>query len=201
MIYDNDDFPWTRSLEENWPDIRAEMDAIENESFIDWPNVNMYDGAWQLFGLYGFGKRFDKNCNRCPKTAALVEKIPAMTTAVFSSMDPGTYLPPHCGATNAVLRCHLGVKVPPECGIRVDKQTTDWQEGVCVVFDDTYEHEVWNRGEFRRINLIIDFWKPMRIPGNRMRRLAQRAMVRMNLKRSDVLAFINDQYQKQKQDH
>ncbi|KAA3605438.1 MAG: aspartyl/asparaginyl beta-hydroxylase domain-containing protein [Planctomycetota bacterium] len=198
MIYDNHRFPWTAALEESWPAIRAELDRVQNEEFISWPNVNMYKGTWELFGLFGFGKRHDLNCERCPETARAVERIPGMTTAVFSAMEPGTYLPPHRGATDAVLRCHLGVDVPEDCGIRVEQQKVPWQEGRCVIFDDTAEHEVWNRGDRRRINLIIDFWKPFRFPGRRLKRLKQRVAVKMNLKRSDVLEFINKEHARQR---
>ena len=33
-----------------------------------------------------------------------------------------------------------------------------WEEGRCIVFDDSYEHEVWNRTEHERVLLLVDFW-------------------------------------------
>ena len=36
----------------------------------------------------------------------------------------------------------------------------DWREGHAVVFDDTYEHEAWNRGSRTRVVLIVDVWSP-----------------------------------------
>jgi aspartate beta-hydroxylase len=35
-----------------------------------------------------------------------------------------------------------------------------WQEGRVVVFDDTYEHEAWNRSRQTRVVLIFDLWNP-----------------------------------------
>jgi aspartate beta-hydroxylase len=29
-----------------------------------------------------------------------------------------------------------------------------------VVFDDTYEHEAWNRSDLTRVILIFDLWHP-----------------------------------------
>ena len=29
-----------------------------------------------------------------------------------------------------------------------------------IVFDDSYEHEVWHRGQGARIVLLINFWHP-----------------------------------------
>ncbi|HEX9794802.1 MAG TPA: aspartyl/asparaginyl beta-hydroxylase domain-containing protein [Planctomycetota bacterium] len=198
MFYSNDRFPWTRVLEDNWPVIREEVARLEPEAFIPWPNQKMYTNEWSLFGFYGFGRRFDLMCEACPRTAEIVARIPGMTTAVLSAMGPGTHLPPHVGSTKAVLRCHLGVMVPDGCRIRVGNEVLAWEDGKAMVFDDTYEHEVWNDSDRRRVNLILDFWKPWSIPGDRLKRLKHRAAIKFNRKRSDVLEFINEQYEAQK---
>ena len=44
------------------------------------------------------------------------------------------------------------------CGIRIGDQVRAWEEGKCLVFDDAYEHEVWNRTEEERVLLLVDFW-------------------------------------------
>ena len=35
-----------------------------------------------------------------------------------------------------------------------------WKEGECLVFDDSFEHEVWHDGKGDRIVLICDMWHP-----------------------------------------
>jgi aspartyl/asparaginyl beta-hydroxylase (cupin superfamily) len=35
-----------------------------------------------------------------------------------------------------------------------------WQEGKCLVFDDSFEHEVWNKSDSERVVLLIQFWHP-----------------------------------------
>ena len=35
-----------------------------------------------------------------------------------------------------------------------------WQEGRCLVFDDSFEHEAWNRSDSVRIVLLIQLWHP-----------------------------------------
>ncbi|CAN0545528.1 unnamed protein product, partial [Ectocarpus sp. 8 AP-2014] len=32
--------------------------------------------------------------------------------------------------------------------------------GKCLVFDDCYEHEVWNKTERERVLLLFDLWHP-----------------------------------------
>lgn len=95
----------------------------------------------------------------CPETTRLVESIPGMTTAIFSSLAPGTHIVPHEGYIKTVLRCHLGLIVPDDCWIRVGDETKTWEAGKCLIFDDTFEHEVWNRSNSPRIILLIDFKK------------------------------------------
>jgi aspartate beta-hydroxylase len=40
------------------------------------------------------------------------------------------------------LRCHLGLVVPPGVRIRVGDEVREWTAGECLIFDDSFEHEV-----------------------------------------------------------
>lgn len=35
-----------------------------------------------------------------------------------------------------------------------------WREGECLVFDDTAEHEAWNRSDRMRTVLLLDVLRP-----------------------------------------
>jgi ornithine lipid ester-linked acyl 2-hydroxylase len=35
-----------------------------------------------------------------------------------------------------------------------------------MIFDDTFEHEVWNRTDGVRVILFVDIMRPMRFPAN-----------------------------------
>ncbi|MEB3145977.1 MAG: aspartyl/asparaginyl beta-hydroxylase domain-containing protein [Cylindrospermopsis raciborskii 1523720] len=160
MFFDPEIFPFASALEESWLEVRTELEQLRPANFIDWPEKNIYNHGWGVLGLYAFGQRLEENCKLCPKTTKVVENIPGMITAGFSSLAPGTYIGPHFGVSKAVLRCHLGVVVPDDnCAIRVDKETRNWQEGKCLIFDDTYEHEAWNRSNKTRIVLLVDFMR------------------------------------------
>jgi aspartyl/asparaginyl beta-hydroxylase (cupin superfamily) len=171
MYLDPKQFPFTASLEANWAVIRDELEALARGHFKAWPDRNLYGKpqqhqygtGWDLFGLYFFGRRIEENCRLCPETARLVEAIPGLTTASFSRLEPGTHIKPHVGYTNAVLRCHLGLVVPADCALRVGPEVRTWQEGACMVFDDTTEHEAWNRSDQVRIVLLIDFTREVSV--------------------------------------
>jgi aspartate beta-hydroxylase len=88
-------------------------------------------------------------------------------SAMFSALTPGTHLWAHCGPTNAVVSLSMGLIVPEGSVIRVGLEERTWQEGVCLVFDDTYEHEVWNRGTGTRFIMLLDVWHPELTPVER----------------------------------
>ncbi|MBT8114162.1 MAG: aspartyl/asparaginyl beta-hydroxylase domain-containing protein [Arenicella sp.] len=157
MFLKPDQFPFISELEENWTAIRAEYEALLGEGFTAWPDKQLYDKGWSVFGFYFFGDRRDQNCRRCPETTRLVEAIPGMMTAGFSRLTPQSHIKPHTGYTSAVLRCHLGVKVPVDCSLKVGSELREWQDGKCLVFDDTVIHEAWNNSDFPRTVLLIDF--------------------------------------------
>jgi aspartyl/asparaginyl beta-hydroxylase (cupin superfamily) len=54
----------------------------------------------------------------------------------------------------------LPLIVPGSCGFRVGGETRAWREGEAFVFDDTIEHEAWNRSDQDRALLILDCWNP-----------------------------------------
>ena len=55
--------------------------------------------------------------------------------------------------------------------MRVGSRETGWREGRALVFDDTFEHEVWNDTDELRVVLFVDFAKPLGFPANLMNRL------------------------------
>ena len=44
--------------------------------------------------------------------------------------------------------------------IRVARESRTWEEGKCIVFDDSFEHEVIHDGSRNRFVLLINFFHP-----------------------------------------
>jgi aspartyl/asparaginyl beta-hydroxylase (cupin superfamily) len=61
---------------------------------------------------------------------------------------------------NTRLICHLPLLVPGQCTFRVGNELRDWHKGEAWLFDDTIEHEAWNRSDQDRAVLILDCWNP-----------------------------------------
>ncbi|MDE2149774.1 MAG: aspartyl/asparaginyl beta-hydroxylase domain-containing protein [Gammaproteobacteria bacterium] len=169
-------FPWTIELEAGWQTIRDEALAILalrncipplGEISPDHTRLD-HRRSWRTFFLWGYGYRIDDNCLHAPVTAALVDRVPGLISAMFSVHEPGTHLPRHRGVTKGMVTCHLGLKIPADrenCAISVEDKLYNWTPGRFFVFDDTRHHEVWNRTAEDRVILLLHVKRPMRAPG------------------------------------
>ncbi|MEG3177200.1 aspartyl/asparaginyl beta-hydroxylase domain-containing protein [Sphingomonas sp. RB3P16] len=175
-----DHFPWLAEIEAKTDLIRAELEAIlAADAQAIRPYVAMPAGTpqnkwsaldhslqWGALHLWKDGRRDAAACARAPQTAAIIEALPLSDlpgrtpTVFFSLLQPGAHLPAHTGVSNVRAIVHLPLIVPPGCSFRVGGETRDWREGEAWVFDDTIEHEAWNRSDEMRAILIFDVWNP-----------------------------------------
>jgi len=129
--------------------------------------------SWNGYYFFRHGERRAENCAACPITAAALDDLPLARVpghgpeVLFSVFSPGTHLLPHCGVTNTRVVGHLPLMIPENCALRVGGEDHHWREGEVVVFDDTYEHEAWNRSDRTRVVMIFDLWNPFLSPAER----------------------------------
>ena len=103
---------------------------------------------------------------RCPATMAALEHAPIprfagrSPMALWSALRPGTHIEPHHGMLNTRLIVHVPLLAPDGCALRVGHQTRSWREGQALIFDDSFEHEAWNRGSELRVILLFEIWRP-----------------------------------------
>ena len=178
--FDRRHFPWLDELEAATPAIQAELRGLldapgdlirpyvrfeEGTPENDWSPL---DGSldWSACFLWEYGEPHRAVVERCPQTAAVLERLPLARipgrapNAFFSVLRPQSKIPPHTGVTNTRAIIHLALEVPPGCGFRVGNETREWVEGKAFAFDDSIEHEAWNNSDQRRAVLIIDSWNP-----------------------------------------
>ncbi|XP_051528163.1 aspartyl/asparaginyl beta-hydroxylase isoform X39 [Myxocyprinus asiaticus] len=158
-----------KMLERNWMTIRDEaLSVLDSKSgqFLPEDENLREKGDWGQFTLWQQGRKAASSCQSVPKTCALLERFPEATNCKrgqikFSVMRPGTHVWPHTGPTNCRLRMHLGLIIPPKgCKIRCTNQTREWEEGKVLIFDDSFEHEVWQEADSYRLIFIVDVWHP-----------------------------------------
>jgi aspartyl/asparaginyl beta-hydroxylase (cupin superfamily) len=165
-FYDPAEFEFTRILEDQYPVIKQELTQLLERHGTGFRGyVNEQAGrlaGWNTFNFFFYGKKYEENCALCPKTTAILESLPRFEKdhIMFSALNPHARIPPHVGPMNGILRAHLGLVVPQGCYIRVGPDERSWQEGKVMVFDDSFEHEVFNHSDAVRIVLFMNFWHP-----------------------------------------
>ena len=181
-FHPRDRFPWLPEVEALTPVIQAELanvmadqDNAGLEPYIQIPEGMPLDQwaeldrsrRWSAYHFWFYGEPFEAHRQQCPKTAAMLDRLPQphipkrSPAALFSILEPNTHIPPHNGASNTRLLCHLPLVLPPNCRFRVGNEIRQWQMGEAFVFDDTIEHEAWNDSDAIRIVLIFDVWNPL----------------------------------------
>lgn len=171
-FYDNGQFEWIADVEANWHEIRDELDAVlaDRDAIPAFQDISVDqvdlsdDDRWKTYFLFGYGFEVGEHTAACPRTAELMRAVPGMKTAMFSILAPGKHIPHHRGPYKGVLRYHLGLVIPEpaeRCRIRVGDEVRQWAEGASMVFDDTYDHEVWNDTDGERVVLFVDVVRPL----------------------------------------
>lgn len=167
-FFDVNDFAWTQQTEAAFAEVlrasQSFLAAFEEKSD---PYFNAAlaskKGGWRQGTFYFWGKRNTDLCNRAPELDAFMRSIPGMLSAGLSMLEPHVDIHPHYGDTDAVMRCHIGIKIPaglPECGITVKDETRAWEKGKWLLFCDAHLHAAWNHTNERRIVLIADVLLP-----------------------------------------
>ena len=177
---DPDAQPWAATVRDAFATIRSEAIGLlrdEKQPFEDFIRVRKGDRienylggtlpTWEAFFFYRHGVRYDANHARCPGTSRALESIELCNIAdhapeiCFSILKPGTHILPHYGVTNVRSVMHLPLIVPTACALNlIDVGEHHWREGELMMFDDTFQHEAWNRSREIRVVLLMDCWNP-----------------------------------------
>lgn len=164
-FWDASEFPGASVLEANWQSVRDDWLALDPETMTRYVPPTMQN-TWRVHMLTYMGVDLEPLTQRCAGTHALVRELPGLCRGypwadnVLSVHAAHSHLRPHCSVDTVRVRCHLGLSIPEDCAIRVGEETRGWQDGRTLLFDDSFEHETWNRGDGTRAILILDFWHP-----------------------------------------
>ncbi|KAL7487973.1 hypothetical protein ACHAW6_013565 [Cyclotella cf. meneghiniana] len=173
-----------KQLSENYDVIVNEYEALLEERFDSrgrdrFQSVTSmnYESGWKTMVLFYNGHRIkDFPYKLCPVTTRILESVPlAGRIAGFNRQQPQSGIPLHSDGNNMWLTCQMGVKVPPpirnddgddvpSAHIRVGPETRHWEEGQCLLYDTTYEHETYNAHPTEeRVVLHVDFFNILKM--------------------------------------
>ncbi len=162
--------PIVRAFEAAHSSIKEELSIAwqqNRQEFADYEHYLMRQQNWQALYLFKSGELVPESGRLVP-TAMRVLTEEAVNTgrhcelleAHFSTLLPNATIKPHCDLWNFSINLHLAIEVPEGCAIRVAEETREWEEGKCLLFDYSFEHEAWNRGTSPRTCLLVDLWHP-----------------------------------------
>ncbi len=176
--YERSEFAWMPAFEAETPRLQAELQAVLADAAAFAPYVEraenrpapanhlLDDPSWGAAHIWRGGELADGIATRAPATISALAQTPQPVIAgrspmaLWSRLRPGTHITPHHGLLNTRLICHLPLIAPDGCGLRVGHETRHWRAGEMLIFDDSFEHEAWNRGSSDRIVLLFEIWRP-----------------------------------------
>lgn len=168
-------FPAAKDFVSRWQAIRNEALELRrdlgrvprfHELMKEQADISANDGRdWRMFIMRAYGVDVPQNLARCPTVASLIEDRDEVKSCVLSFLAPGKHVPKHRGPFRGILRFHLMLTMPrtPEGDVaavlEIDGQPYRLSDGDCLLWDDTFPHEVWNNSDEVRIALLLDVWR------------------------------------------
>jgi hypothetical protein len=176
-LHDPEDYRVTRKITAAMPKIVQEfktyLNASKHKGFIAnqdldivpdldekaWTELLLFErGQWD-YRLCSIGMPFHNTCKALrglPEIEGTYRGYRAGQVS-FLRLRPGTHLSAHYGSVNWRLVASCGVIVPENVHLRVGQEDTQWKENECLVFDDSFLHEVWHNGTSDRYVLFANF--------------------------------------------
>ncbi len=175
LIFENEKFVWIKEIEKKYPQILDEFNRFSSETgkLPDLGKISEEElrlvklNQWKFIPLYIYGNKINFICDKLPFTTQAVEGIPDLSTAFISLLSPHAKISEHRGTFRGYLRYHLGLQIPEpytSCGLQLEEELIQWQNGKSIVFDDTYLHCAWNNSNELRAVLWVDFIRPLPYP-------------------------------------
>ena len=164
-------FPNLQLLADHWQEIRDEGLQLTNagqvkasDQYNDIGFNSFFKSGWKRFYLKWYDDSHPSAKTLCPKTTALLQKIPEVKAAMFTELPPGSRLVRHRDPYAGSLRYHLGLSTPNSegCFIDVDGERYAWRDGESVMFDETFIHYAENTTQQDRLILFCDIERPLR---------------------------------------
>jgi aspartyl/asparaginyl beta-hydroxylase (cupin superfamily) len=159
-------FNWTEAFENQYTSIETELfEYLKNQELEAYFNQSMVNrsNTWKTISLKWWGIEFRKRQKFFPVTSALLKEYPELISLSFNQLEPHGMIKPHCGDTNAIFRCHMGIEIPdvlPLTGLRVKNEWREWKKGKWLIFMDAYNHEALNNSDKKRIIMVVDYLRP-----------------------------------------
>lgn len=167
-------FPNATKFAAVWQSIRDEALSVQlnrvprfHDIMPEQAEISANDGLdWRMFVLKAYDMTIPENLGKMPTLSRLLSECPEVKSAAVSFLAPRKHIPPHRGPFRGIMRFHLGLVIPkladgrPATIMMINHEEKRIADGECLLWDDTFEHEVMNSADQARIALLLDVWRP-----------------------------------------
>lgn len=168
------DFPNAAKFTAAWQVIRDEALSVRlnrvprfHDIMPEQADISANDGLdWRMFVLKAYDLPVQENLARMPVLSRLLSECPEVKSAAISFLAPRKHIPSHRGPFRGIMRFHLGLSIPaqpdgrPATVMMINHQERRIADGECMLWDDTFPHEVTNHSDQPRVALLLDVWRP-----------------------------------------
>lgn len=161
-FFDSNLYAFSKIIKTNYPAIEQELfEYLKSHQLQSYFNETMVasKNTWKTISLKTWNIELYENHKFFPKTLCAINSIPGLVSASFNLLEPKGHIVPHCGDTNGIFRCHLGLSIPaeiPQCGFRVKEEWRSWKKGELLIFTDANNHEAINLSDNNRYIFLFD---------------------------------------------
>lgn len=167
-------FPNAAKFAAAWQEIRDEALAAKlnkaprfHDIMPEQADISANDGLdWRMFVLKAYDMTVPENLARMPVLSRLLTECPEVKSAAVSFLAPHKHIPAHRGPFRGIMRFHLGLVIPkqpdgrPATIMMINHEERRIADSECMLWDDTFEHEVMNNSDQPRVALLLDVWRP-----------------------------------------
>ncbi|MGZ3865158.1 MAG: aspartyl/asparaginyl beta-hydroxylase domain-containing protein [Bacteroidia bacterium] len=172
-FYNPDDCHFSKKITDNFNIISKELNEYLAEHQLQgYFNTTMVarQNTWKTISIKTWDVEVYENHRYFPETKKIIDSIPGLVSASFNLLEPHGHIISHCGDTNGIFRCHLGLSIPgkaPECGFKVRDEWRSWESGKLLVFVDALRHEAINNTNENRFIFLFDVVRDEVLPKKR----------------------------------
>ncbi|HMC88313.1 MAG TPA: aspartyl/asparaginyl beta-hydroxylase domain-containing protein [Gemmataceae bacterium] len=162
--------PGLEVIKQNYGLIRDEAKALlrggvfQRPAAVDEPGYNSFEkGGWRQYPIKWYGRSCRQSAaSACPHTCSVLERIPAILSAMFVALPAGGRIGRHHDPLATSLRYHIGLVTPnsEKCALTLDGQAHPWHDGKELLFDQTFLHSALNETDQPRVILFCDVENP-----------------------------------------
>jgi beta-hydroxylase len=165
-VFSPDIVPGLELIRQNYDVIREEaktlLDAgvFQRPPAVDEPGYNSFEkGGWRRYPIKWYAPSCRPSAvSACPQTCAVLQKVPAIRSAMFVVLPPGGRIGRHHDPLATSLRYHIGLITPnsEKCALTLNGQNYPWYDGKELLFDQTFLHSALNDTAQPRVILFCD---------------------------------------------